>query len=117
MPWIAKPAGHCQETAGFLFTHPCDRPRAHACQSCGKSICIEHTRLIEARRLCVACARSAAAFDDRDPYFYGHSYYGSHWHDWGSGRSRHDPDDFTDGDASSLKHPGDATFEDDLEAS
>jgi hypothetical protein len=115
MPWIATPAGRCEETAGFLFTHPCDRPPAHACQSCRKTICVEHTRLVDARRLCVACARTAAAIDDRDPYFYGHSYYGSPWHHGGT--STRDPDDFTDGDSASLQHSGDATFEDDLDAS
>jgi hypothetical protein len=115
MPWIAKPAGQCHETAGFLFTHPCDRPPAHECQACGKPICIDHTRLVDARRLCVACARAAARVDDRDPYFYGHSYYGHGW--YGGSSATYDPDDFTEGDAGSLQQTGGATFEDDLDAS
>jgi hypothetical protein len=115
MPWIGKPEGKCHETAGFLFTHPCDRPPAHACQTCGKPICIDHTRLVDARRLCVACARDSATIDQRDPYFYGSSYYGHGWYDHGSRAV--DPDDFTEGDAGSLQQTGDAAFEDDLDAS
>jgi hypothetical protein len=115
MPWIGRPEEQCLETAGFLFKHPCDRPRAHACQACRKPICIDHTRLVEARRVCVTCA-SAAAIDDRDPYFYGRSYYG-YGYGWHNHPDRSDPNDFTDGDATNLQQPGDAAFEDDLDAS
>jgi hypothetical protein len=119
-PWVkpTAPGPRCAETAGFLFSHPCDRPPAHACGACGKPICAEHTRLASGQPLCVSCARERPLIDDRDPYFYRSVHYGyGGFHHHGSSGVLPDPNDFTDGDASSLQQQGDETFEDDLDAS
>jgi hypothetical protein len=116
-PWV-KPSARCAETAGFLFSHPCDRPPQGVCGACGKPICAEHTRLADGQSVCVSCARERRIADDRDPYFYGSVHYGyggSHHH--GASAALPDPHDFTDGDAATLQQQGDETFEDDLDAS
>jgi hypothetical protein len=111
MPWVAGQP--CQETAGFLFKHRCDRPARGACQRCAKGICADHTRHAGQEPLCVTCARAASAVADGDPYFYGNSYYGyGTYRGWSSAT---DPDDFTEGDAAALTQ--EPAFEDDLDAS
>ena len=54
----------CADTSGFLFTHPCDRLATGQCATCGKPICIEHTRLTAGGPRCVTCLREAEI--DRD---------------------------------------------------
>lgn len=50
-------AFQCADTSGFLFSHPCDRLATGQCATCGKPICIEHTRLTAAGPRCVTCLR------------------------------------------------------------
>lgn len=55
----------CADTSGFLFSHPCDRLATGQCATCGKPICIEHTRLTETGPRCVTCLRDEQV--DREP--------------------------------------------------
>jgi hypothetical protein len=70
----------CQETAGFLFSHPCSRAATTQCGRCQKAICDRHCHATQDALLCTSCARQARALLD-DPYFYW-SYYGDDWDDW-----------------------------------
>ena len=69
----------CQETSGFLFAHGCDQPAMGACGSCGKQICLLHTRLLPEGTMCVGCARQRppsystdekSKQDPDDPFLY-----------------------------------------------
>lgn len=119
MPKTWEP-GICNETSGFLFSHPCDQLCVHQCGKCGRPICQDHARHDVGRILCTTCARKRAGrghdtYDDYDPYFYGgtgygHSRGGFFFH-------RHDPHDFTEGDAAGLRAEMDDDFENDMSAS
>ena len=47
----------CGDRSGFLFAHACDRPATGACGTCGRPICIEHTRMGPSGQSCIACLR------------------------------------------------------------
>jgi hypothetical protein len=47
----------CGDRSGFLFAHACDRPAAGACVTCGRPICLEHTRAGAAGPACISCLR------------------------------------------------------------
>ena len=82
----------CEERAGFLFAHECDRAATQQCSHCNKRICREHLR---PGTLCVACERAGHGPEgapqltgnerDRyrnDPYYYGAAAYGGyHYYD------------------------------------
>lgn len=59
----------CAERSGFLFAHACDRPSTGACFSCGKAICVLHTRIApdDGNPLCVTCAAALGPLADDDP--------------------------------------------------
>lgn len=57
----------CADTSGFLFSHPCDRLATGQCATCGKPICIEHTRLTATGPRCVTCLREEQIERDTDP--------------------------------------------------
>jgi hypothetical protein len=64
----------CGDTSGFLFSHPCDRLATGQCATCGKPICIEHTRLTATGPRCVSCLRDEQLDregDDRDRSTHG----------------------------------------------
>lgn len=114
-------SGICNETSGFLFSHPCDQFCVHECGKCGRPICQDHAQHDVGRVLCTTCARKRVSrghhgtHDDYDPYFYGgtgygHSRGGFFFH-------RHDPHDFTEGDAAGLRAEMDDDFENDMSAS
>lgn len=133
----------CQETAGFLFKHPCPHPVYESCGGCGKGVCDRHVKVFgQDERLCVTCARKqvrpcrapgAAAGDEPrarqrqrdhgdDPYFYSsfyyphYGYYG-HGH-WGSSHyAGHDAADFTEADGQSFQVEADEGFDQDMGAS
>ncbi len=67
----AAPAETCQETAGFLFDHPCDRSGYGACDACGKVTCRRHRHELDAETLCTGCAREAVAEALRHGHRYG----------------------------------------------
>ncbi|MBI2207501.1 MAG: hypothetical protein HYU41_27025 [Candidatus Rokubacteria bacterium] len=55
---MSQPAAlQCEDHSGFLFSHPCDRLATGQCVTCGKAICVEHTRLTETGPRCVSCLR------------------------------------------------------------
>jgi hypothetical protein len=56
----------CGDTSGFLFSHPCDRLATGQCATCGKPICIEHTRLTAMGPRCVTCLRDEQADREHD---------------------------------------------------
>lgn len=66
----AEPAGPrtCQETAGFLFDHPCAETVHALCADCAKAICVRHGHDLEGHRLCTGCARGVI----RDSLARGH---------------------------------------------
>jgi hypothetical protein len=108
----------CQETSGFLFSHPCGRPASFTCVRCGKRICAQHMRPSPPEAfLCISCARTqdtdsgSTDHDDEnggDPYFYADDY-----------RSRSDfaetgdAMDFQEGDRSALGEDEGGAWEDD----
>ena len=117
--------GICNEKAGFLFSHACDRIPEGRCGRCSKPICSKHTRDTSDGAVCTSCgkkkrrSRSADYYDD--PYYYGHHYYhgyGYYRSGWGSSHYAeahgYDPQDFTEADAESLGHSGDEGFESDM---
>ena len=128
--------GECQETAGFLFSHPCGRAASSECVDCSKAVCAQHLKEIAGALVCVACAkalldekRKAGGRAEReqveryqdDPYFYGSSRYegyGSYRRgQWGYGyysQTRHDPHDFTEADGESFASEGDEGWEQDM---
>ena len=79
----------CEERAGFLFAHACDRAATQQCSHCNKRICVEHLR---PGTLCVTCERAghgpkgapkltgseADRYSD-DPYYYSSAMY-PHYH-------------------------------------
>lgn len=85
----------CAERSGFLFAHACDRPSAGACFSCGKPICILHTRPAAdgSGALCVTCAAAQGPLDEDDPYRERDTTYDSDDY-----RAFDDTDDTTTGD-------------------
>ncbi len=120
------PSDTCQESAGFLFKHPCGYLAESTCGTCGKALCSRHTRCQPEGVTCIACGRRTGSAgstrgDRYDPYEYsssgypGYGYYGpGHWGSWWflSGSShRHDRHDFTEADSASLVNEGDANFE------
>jgi len=82
----------CEERAGFLFAHDCDRAATQQCSHCNKRICVEHLR---PGTLCVTCEKAGHGAEgvprltgnqaDRyanDPYYYGAASYGGyHYYD------------------------------------
>ena len=129
-------AESCQETAGFLFSHPCGEMAAFTCSECQKPVCqrhaIDHGGLLR----CVSCMKKLRAAGDSTtsdigspygaypPYFYGDHYgygYGYGRSRYGWTRSHHDHD-FTDSDEMSVSGgeetaEGVAKFENNLGAS
>jgi hypothetical protein len=125
--------GICNETAGFLFKHACSRLSERACGLCGKPVCAEHAHEAQGQTFCTSCARQylrtpdqRSGFHRDDPYFYAGSYYhgyGRYGHgSWGSSHvhhadtssPQHDPHDFTEADAESLRREDDEDFEQDM---
>jgi hypothetical protein len=118
----------CQETAGFLFSHPCPRPASTQCTRCAKSICEQHGHTPGAELLCTTCAREDVGQEEEgdadsgadvaeDPYLYssyhynGYGYYGrGPW----QGEGGPDPDDFTEADGESLRGEEPLDFEQDM---
>lgn len=107
----------CQETSGFLFSHPCGQMAGLTCGTCGKSVCSRHAQMGEAGVQCITCARASAGDstwgsddDDQDsPYFYSSRYRSR------SGLGEIDANDFQEGDQGAFdKGEG---FEDDMGAS
>ncbi len=124
--------GECQETSGFLFSHPCGEVALRSCVKCQKEICDRHTvREVQAGDgeelvLCTTCAKESHAaapgpgsrrttdgYAD-NPHFYMYHHYPHSQHQL-------DRDEFTDADEAAL---GDSTaagktrrFEDDMGAS
>lgn len=132
--------GSCQETAGFLFKHPCSRDATAACGECSKELCQKHTKQVGGAGVCVECARvlldkqatggrrggnARERYGDYadDPYFYGWSYYdgyGQYRSGWGReyyAASRSDAADFSEADGESFGTEGDEGFERDMGAS
>ncbi|AFE03358.1 hypothetical protein COCOR_00231 [Corallococcus coralloides DSM 2259] len=118
----------CQETSGFLFSHPCERGATTQCMRCQKSICLLHMRTLDGGEVaCVMCARTADngdenrelsnTSDEDDPSYYyeDYGYYGRDaWRGSGSSSSGSDPNDFTEADGESVRREDDASFEEDL---
>ncbi|MDP6446874.1 MAG: hypothetical protein QGG36_09935 [Pirellulaceae bacterium] len=132
--------GVCNETAGFLFKHDCDRPPLTDCHECGKPVCDLHQREVDGRVLCIKCAggavrgsssstrfrRSGGRYHDdhlwyHDPYFYGGYHYDGYYDDWDDAPyaeiAADDPNDFTDADGAPLMEEGDEDFENDMDES
>lgn len=65
----------CQETAGFLFAHRCKLPATAVCSTCGKAICVQHTRIVNGLTSCIGCGRAGGATDPDDPYDYSSTVY------------------------------------------
>jgi len=127
--------GYCQDSAGFLFSHRCDRRSAHQCQGCPKVVCNDHVyRRTDGRILCATCAKIefAAQYKKDDPkkgaeqegypYFFPDAYYKGFGEfpagAWGHGllqAGKRDPNDFTEADGKSLKKED--GFEQDPQAS
>lgn len=124
----------CNERAGFLFEHKCDRMPASTCQSCDKPICDKHIRKSEQGDCCISCYGKLSSSSRRDhtettydrypydPYYYG----GYHYDSYGSGNTGSyselagdDPNEFTEGDAESLvdDSSADGDFEMDMDES
>lgn len=47
---------NCETKLGFFILTPCQEEATTQCQDCGKSICGHHSKEIEGKVLCVACA-------------------------------------------------------------
>lgn len=125
--------GICNEKAGFLFQHGCDRPPQSECSDCAKPVCSQHSFEIDESVVCLRCrekirqkreTRSRRSGDrdvyyDDDPYFYGGYYYGYGYmsHHGYRDANRDDPDDFTEADAASLGGDLDGEFESDMSES
>lgn len=54
---MSRLPGACGDRSGFLFAHACDRPATGACGTCGRPICVEHTRMGPSGPSCIACLR------------------------------------------------------------
>lgn len=107
-------AGQCEERAGFLFPHDCDREAVARCDECRKAICLDHRHGADSRDLCTTCAGKypdAASRFHQSPFFLGRRYYARPFN------LDFDPDDFTDADGPSTLTEGTDAFENDLEAS
>ncbi len=50
--------GQCHETAGFLFSHRCDRLSFVRCSRCGKPICDRHSHELGDAIACTACVKA-----------------------------------------------------------
>ena len=107
--------GMCQETSGFLFSHPCDRFATQQCFRCQKPICEDHGQETPEGVVCTTClkkqkqAESQANRDDRttttsdyghtyygsDPYFYGTHYYPGYGHPVSHSKSAQTPPPIT----------------------
>lgn len=123
-PWEK---GICNETSGFLFSHPCDRMSVAECGQCERPVCNDHAHVTDAAgaTLCTSCVKKSRKINRRhqrqrgyhdsdfydDPYFYGPRY-GGYW--YRSHHHVHDVHDFTEADAESLHDAGDFEFENDM---
>ena len=139
-PHVYADDGQCHDTAGFLFSHRCDRLSFVRCAICRKPICDRHSHDLGGTVACTACvkadptASAQSAQTTRgtrygryydDPFFYGHHYYPGYYsyHDRTTYRestndsapanqpAAADPNDFTAGDSPSVRHEGDEAFE------
>lgn len=126
-------AGQCQDKAGFLFSHACDRPAQWQCSQCRNAICEQHAQRVNNETLCTACtkrgreaakARGEAVGRNDDPYLYasyyyaGYGYYGQGswgWDDYETYGG--DANDFTEADGASLRDSDDEAWEQDMGAS
>lgn len=120
----------CEETAGFLFRHPCSGAAVSQCAECGKGLCAAHMKPWEGNTLCVACAlryrqeqedpqkkaqggeaEEGQTHDDwdDDPYFYGSTHYTGWGRGWG--HERGDRHELTEADGAALHAEGDEGFE------
>ncbi|RKH45482.1 hypothetical protein D7X96_13910 [Corallococcus interemptor] len=129
-PSFPSATPQCQETSGFLFSHPCERGSTTQCMRCQRAICLLHMRTLDgAETVCVTCARAADNGDEnRDPsdtsdeddpsyYYEDYGYYGRDaWRGSGasSSSSGNDRNDFTEADGESVRREDDASFEEDL---
>lgn len=136
-------ADPCQETAGFLFSHPCPRPALHQCTACAKPICSEHGHEAGGGLMCTTCYRdrdteeeneNLGDTDDGDSeegqdedgfnpmlsssyYYQGYGHYGPG--SWGH-RLPDDPHDFTEADGRVLdknESVENLDFEEDMQGS
>ncbi len=134
----------CNETAGFLFDHPCNAAADTECARCGRPVCDTHARDDDTGEpICISCAKLElkdlgrsqrrrgrgygrhSRWRDDDPYFYG----GYHYHGWGfygSGYWGHNSYnqamdggdiDFTEGDSEPLFDNEPMDFESDMSES
>ena len=117
----------CNEKAGFLFSHKCDRFPEASCVTCAKPVCKKHKRIHNNEALCIKCyaKRPDTHVDNdnyyyQDPYFYSGYHYDSYDNNWDdepyASISQDDPNEFTDGDAESLVE-GSEEFESDMDES
>jgi hypothetical protein len=58
------PTLQCADRSGFLFAHACDRLATGQCVTCGKPICVEHTRLTSQGPRCITCLRQEETRDE-----------------------------------------------------
>ncbi len=112
--------GICEETSGFLFSHPCDRPAVGNCFECGRAVCQAHTASQYDGVLCTSCAKQhyreekRRYFDKHDPYYYPTHHYPGYYYD---------EHDFNESDEARLMAGKELTedeagaFEDDMGAS
>lgn len=93
--------GECNETSGFLFSHPCSEPADHVCGQCAKPICGKHAVDTSGVLRCTSCAKTWLRGEGRNsnaasgqpgygpyygsPYFYTWHHYGSHHHHFHDG--------------------------------
>jgi len=102
--------GQCNETSGFLFSHPCSEPSDHVCGECQKPICGKHAVDTQGLLRCTTCAKTwfrsagrgaagatgGTGYDApyyQSPYFYT-------WHLFGASHHHHH---FHDGDEGALR--------------
>lgn len=73
--------GRCRETAGFLFSHPCNRADLAKCRLCEKPVCEKHLRDLAGSQVCVSCHKERNKGQGQgdwmrdDPHYYSGFYY------------------------------------------
>ncbi len=100
--------GQCNETSGFLFSHPCSEPSEHVCGECQKPVCGKHAVDTQGVLRCTTCAKTwyrgagrgsgqTTGTGSYDPYYSSPYFYT--WHHYGTSGHRHH---FHDGDEGAL---------------